>query len=381
MSDMRQSFRSISDDLPPAPYTVEQIVQRGRRSRRRRTGAQTVGAAGSALAVAAIVAVAFPHGSGGTPRPAVPAASKLAVSSPQVPAFTVTIRGFTVDQDFAVQASAESTPGYESARVVRPHATEIGNPAGITQQSGVLTVFRPGVFNPFQYAAGSPVTINGRSGFTRTFDEGISIPDPQNPTKMINHTMHLASIAWQYADDAWATVTATNDGKYYGMTAAQVQAVAEKFVPSLHGPIATAPYTILRIPSGWQLGSAGGDDVTALNSGSGAISHVYLARTEIHFTGLTGRIDLDRGRDAGILLSVQKNDTGGPAAHPFTAPSCYNRADGQGAFCDRAIGATGYYLEAIDQTRTLTGAQINAIIDGLRFTDPAHPATWIPVTQ
>ncbi len=370
MTDMRRLFRSASGDLPPAPFTVDDITARGRRRRRRRTVLSGVAVAG----VVAVVATAIPYAQG--QREAPPKPVDVVAPPATVAPFTTTVRGFTVDQDFTVEASAEITPGYESARVVRPHATDIGAPGGIKQQSGVLTVYRPGVFDPSRYATGTPVTVGGRTARTQVFDQDIQIPDPRNLDKTVPHTMRLPSVAWLYAADAWATVTATNDGRYYGMTAAQVLAVAEKFAPNAGGPPAAAPYRIGSLPPGWQIASVGSDDVTVLATGTGAVSSVVLARDDLSFTRLTGRVDLSRG----ILVSVQKNGTEGPYRHPFTHPGCRERTGGEGAFCDRAIGSSGYYAEVADRSGTLTGVQVDTLTQSLDFADPARTGTWIPVT-
>jgi hypothetical protein len=378
MNDMRQLFDTARGDLPPAPFTIDEITERGRRSRRRRTLTQSLTAVGAAAAVAAVAVVGIPYLQGGAPSKAIaPAATKAAKpKAPVVPPFTYTVAGYTVGE-FRVAAPVEVTPGYESAPVVRDHALLIGDPKGLMQQAGLLTVYRAGAFDPSEFKSGTAATVAGHTALARTFPKTVQVPDKSNVRKTIEKTIQIPAIAWQYADDSWATITAVSDNKNYGMTAAQVKTVAAKFVPGSKGAVATAPYTIGNLPAGWKLAVAGTTD--PIVSDGAEISRGYLARDNVSFTGLTGRLDFDEGKDAGILLTVQKSDTEGPYPHPFK--KCMNSESGLGAFCDRPIGKSGYYVELVDSSKTLTPAEVGAITNSLTFTDPTKKGTWVPVAK
>jgi hypothetical protein len=53
-----------------------------------------------------------------------------------------------------------------------------------------LTAYAPGKFDPTEARKGKPVTVNGDG-------DGFLVEDPAR---------HAATLTWQYADDAWATV-------------------------------------------------------------------------------------------------------------------------------------------------------------------------------
>jgi hypothetical protein len=379
MNDMRQLFETARGDLPPAPFSVDEITENGRRSRRRRTLTRSLTAVAAAAAVAAVAVVGIPYLQGaGTPavpgKAIAPAAPKP--KAPSVPPFTYTIAGYTVGE-FRVESPVEVTPGYESAPVVRDHAVDIGVPEGIKQQAGLLTVYRAGAFDPSEFKSGTAATVAGHSALARTFPKTVQVPQKSDVRKTVETTIQIPAIAWQYAGDSWATITAVSDNKHYGMTAAQVKAVAEKFAPAAKGAVATAPYTIGKPPAGWKLAVAGTNDPDVSNDGE--VSRGYLARDGVSFTGLTGRIDFSEGKDAGLLLTVQKSDTEGPYPHPFK--KCMNSESGLGAFCDRPIGKSGYYIEVADSSKTLTPAQVGTITASLTFTDPTKTSTWVPVAK
>jgi hypothetical protein len=383
MNDMRQLFDTARGDLPPAPFTVDEITERGRRSRRRRSMVRGLAAAGAAVAVAAVAVVGIPHLQGSA-KPATPgagiapAATKVKPNAVVVPPFTYTIKGFTAG-GFRVEAPVEVTLGYESARVVRDKPVD-----DVKATSGLLTVYRAGAFDESEFKSGTPATVAGRPGLHRTFPKTVQVADPKaarsatTKPKMVNKTIQVPALAWEYADDSWATLTADSDDKYHGMTAAQVQAVAAKAVLPAKGVPATMPYSIGSVPAGWKLASVGSTS-TLFDTGDGEVSHVYLARQGVRFTGVTGRIDLDEGPGAGILLTVQRKGHEGPYPHPFKG--CMDGESGLGAFCDLAIPNSDYYVEVHDTSKSLTPAQVGTITNSLEFADPTRKSTWIPATK
>jgi hypothetical protein len=132
------------------------------------------------------------------------------------------------------------------------------------------------------------------------------------------------------------------------------------------------------MPAGFKLASVGSTN-TEFDGGDGEVAHVYLARSGVAFTGVTGRVELDEGAHAGILLTVQRKGHEGPYPHPFKG--CMNSESDLGAFCDLAIPAGDYYVEVVDSSRTLTPAQVGTITDSLKFADPANKGTWFAATK
>jgi hypothetical protein len=80
---------------------------------------------------------------------------------------------------------------------LRP-ADELDNPFGCNgcaPWTATLTAYAPGQFDPTVASTGQPISVNSDG-------DGFLIEDPAR---------HAATLAWQYADDAWATVRGLTD--------------------------------------------------------------------------------------------------------------------------------------------------------------------------
>jgi hypothetical protein len=335
MSDMRQLFDTARGDLPPAPFTVDQITEAGRRGMRRRRLARAVSAVGAAAAVLVVAAVGIPIRRGEPPVPADPA--------PRIAAFTDTITGFTVG-GLRVSGTLEATPGYETAAIVRAQNVV-----------GLLTVFRPGAFDPSAYESGTPVQVGGHDAYARVFAAMLPLDSPNviDGRVVTGRQAELPAVAWQWASGAWATVVARQDGPP-GMTAGDVRTVATRVEPATTGSAATLPYKIGFLPAGWTLAAAGRHQVTAAGD-DGEISRAYLLRDPT-FTGLTGRPTLSQG----ILITVHTGTVSGSEHHEVTIPG------------------SDYHVEVADESNTLGASTVERIAHSLTFADPARPASWYP---
>jgi hypothetical protein len=223
----------------------------------------------------------------------------------------------------------------------------------------VLTVFRPGVFDPSAYESGTPVKVGGHSGYARVFETELplTVPNTIDGRTIATRQAELPAVAWPYAKNAWATLVARQDGAA-GMTADDVSTVAARVVPADGGTVATLPYRFSRLPAGWTLASVGRHPVTS--TGDGEISRAYLLRKPV-FTALTDRPELTKG----ILITVRP---GTSAATCSEGPA--------GAICDLAIPHSDYQVEVADQSNTLSTGAVGQIVRSLTFADPDEPAGW-----
>jgi hypothetical protein len=376
-STTRELFLAAVGDLPPAPFTVEAVAERGRSKRRLRMAIRTSAVAAAVVASAGVTFAVAPTATKDSPSPVaagVAAAGQEKRAVDTVPAFTYTIKAGTAGP-FRIEGTSSVTLGYEQARVVRDIAPA-GVPGGVVLPSAELTVYRAGVFDPSDFASGGKTTVGGHPALTRTFakDE----PDPSGgpgPSRL--RTAQVPAIAWTYGEDAWATLVATAGLAEFAMTAADVRAVAEKVTLSGSGTSAMLPYKLGPTPPGFRLVSVGVRDVdTEIGN---QVSRAYLARDGVTFTRLTAPVGLRDGKDAGVVLSVSKKETEGPFPHPFD--KCTNSHSTPGAFCDRAIPGSDYFVEVADPSGTLTPAQLGELADGLTFADPAAPKTWVPAAR
>jgi hypothetical protein len=382
MSDLRRLLETARGDLPPAPAGLDLIIEAGRRGVRRRRLARGFAVAGAAVAVAAVVTAGLPLFRGTAPaphqkQPAPPAVAKA--QRPVVPPFSYTFAKYAVG-DFRVDSPLESTPGYESAVIFRDHALLIGEPDGMTVPAGSLTVYRPGVFDPSAFTSGTPVTVSGHAGFAKTFVTTEKVPSATGKGKR-TVTIHSPGIAWQFAPDSWAVISARGDGNY-GISAATVKQLADRFTSRTPTP-ARLPYRMRYTPPGWALVSAGrvtfdlaGDSETHM------ISEAYLAKkaTLGAFRGLSGRIDFEDATWGAISINVSRKETEGQYPHPFKT-KCQLSVSGLGAFCDLPIKGSDYYVEVFDASRTLSVTEVEKITDGLDFDNVTKPATWHPATD
>ncbi|BEL10408.1 hypothetical protein Q0Z83_085990 [Actinoplanes sichuanensis] len=168
MEQLSELLREAKANPPAARYSVEQVVEAGRRRRRRRNGGWAVAAA---VAVAAAIGVpqVVTRADGPPPVPAAPTPA---------PVTTYTFRGYTVD-GYVVEDPFILDVGAVVASVERAAG---GAKPGV----GSLTVYRPGV------APEHPLT-------------GLTAAEPVAGRTAFYRTVSFRTIlTWEYADGAYA---------------------------------------------------------------------------------------------------------------------------------------------------------------------------------
>jgi hypothetical protein len=384
-NDVRELFEAVQASAPPLRHTVDDVVAGGRRVRRRRRAVWATGAGTAAAVVAVAVAVAVPQiftGGGGrtlTPAaPRLPAAATTApveaapVQYPQAP-WDFTLTGYQVGP-FAVSDAVHVTPGYQQAAVVKDgFSNQFEDSKHVvrtyTMAQAVITVYRPGAFKPDNFKAGTAVTVNGRPGLQG--DVGYLKSDKSD--------VEQRALAWQYADGAWAVLSApaSTDAAtpkaepVQGMTRQQMIDVASGL---RSGPpkTATLPYTVGHLPSGYKLTAVGPRGEYPFGAGIG-ISWARYTKDVSSYTGLTEPVISIYQQSWGIRLSV------GPAWDSNYPPAAGDKAScPESGLCYRTLPGGTFKVQA--EGGGESDAELKRVLDGLTFADPTKPETWPAVT-
>jgi hypothetical protein len=164
------------------------------------------------LVSAALTLVAAGCGSQQSADPSPQASSSSATNSSAAPPQTPTVAsqfdprwmGVTPNQPQGWEELNRTITGDFQQFDFRPvNETELRRRCnGCAPWTATLTVYAPGKFDPTDAQSGQPVSVNGdEDGFFRPLDEADKTKD--------------AMLAWQYADNAWATavgMTSTTSG-------------------------------------------------------------------------------------------------------------------------------------------------------------------------
>ena len=370
--------------------SVDDMAAAGHAPQRRRRYTWLVGGVAAAAVVAA---VSLPHlasagghpaataGAGGSATTAAADAKPLAFPALNTP-FMYSIKGYNVgmlhvsDPLFATASYQESIitlDGVAKAKSVNSAGTWVRE---YDRPVGTLTVYRPGVFKPDKFQTGTKVTIRTLPGLQTTFDTTVTDDSAKRtggkPTGT-THTVKVAALAWQYADNAWATITTTPLFKTTD-PAKDLLTLAAGLTPAAAATPVKVPYTLGTTPAGYHLVAIGKFDPL---SGGEDISEAFFSKTDIPVTSLTDRLtDTDLMETTGGTLKIIVTETA-PAAptDPYPHPNPKNPC--QGGFCDRAIN-DNYFAEILEGKDRMD--VVHSVTNGLKFDNPADPTTWHDVT-
>ena len=198
---------------PPPRYSADDVVEAGRRLKRRRRVQVWAGAAAALVVVA--VGVTVPRFGGPEPMPAAPVLNTISYPAGE---FAGNLIGFSAE-GWTVSGTTMVTPAYEVAVISRP------------DDVGRVVVFRPGAFDATEArGAWEAVPVNDRPGFYRD-----------------------GTLAWEYAQDAWAVVTIEGRAQ---PSREQVAAVAAGVQTGAEQPMRVG-VKFGYVPAGYRLASAG----------------------------------------------------------------------------------------------------------------------------
>jgi hypothetical protein len=385
---MRDVVDTVTQDPPPLRYGVDDIVASGERAQRRRRFVRAGAGAASvvvALGVAAAVVVpsmsSGPSGTG-VSTPDAPAAAPARVPAGPVAPFTFTFTAYQVGR-LAVAAPITVSTSYQLASVYaqglvsndkavdpsteEPSGPQKGDPGyrpdpnPTKQLSAYLAVYRPGAYDPTKLAGATQVTVAGRPGLEVTSTAG-------------NWDMER-TLAWQYADDAWAVISSRSDDVAHP-SADALRQLAEGLRTEIRTP-AKLPVKLSYVPAGYGLTEVGMKATTGLNgvasARDGDFGGLLFSRPALPTTGLTGPYTgPDGGNPAGsfaVFIVPARNSN----QQPSPGITCLN------GFCNRWFAGNTVKVQ-VSSEGLLPDAEMRRILEGVTLADVENVTTWTEAT-
>ncbi|MGW0501347.1 hypothetical protein [Micromonospora sp. NPDC003241] len=386
MSQLHEIVAAVTVDEPPMSRSVDQIVTAGRKAeRRRRAGFASAGAAGL---VAAVVAGTFAL-TPGAPGTAEPPTTIVAGAAPDAeatwsdaPPFSFTFRAFDagplrVQDPVVVSTAYQIASVYMDGRVTHDRPVEDSEtpvrrngkrpPAAGTDSTqrplyAYLTLYRPGAFDPAGIVGGTSSTIAGRQAVESTVEPA------------------GRQLAWEYADDAWAVVTA-----YTGTpepSIADLSALVTALKPSPAVP-ATLPFRVGYLPAGHTPVEVGTHALPGLvgisQARAGNFGGATYADPAPATTGLTapyGDNESDTIPDSVSIHVTPASSSNQQAKAGKT--KCYQVSGDP--FCNRWT-ADGTVQVQVLSTGGLSVAELTRIVESVEVVDVNDGNTWVPVLQ
>ncbi|HET9143682.1 hypothetical protein [Actinophytocola sp.] len=170
--DLRAVFGDVEREAPELSGTLAGLDRLARRRTVRRTALGMAAAVVTTVAIAA-TALVVTNLTEDHQTPAAPPAAPLRLT-------------------FAVDPIAGKTVRHLARDATKQRVTL--NDAAGTINNDIITVYAPGAFDPSEARTGEPVEVHGRTGYFR----------PDLPCQCETE-MGYPTIAWEYADNAWAT--------------------------------------------------------------------------------------------------------------------------------------------------------------------------------
>ncbi|WP_157239451.1 hypothetical protein [Catenuloplanes japonicus] len=287
------------------------------------------------------------------------------------PAFNYTFHGYAAG-GLKVTEPVLATPGYQEAQVRRPYEVvektdDAGTVTDTLQSYGaLLTVYRPGVYDPVRYTDQESITIGGRLGW---YSENMPYRDGY-----ASGELPAPGLAWEYADDAWAVISTVGYRASYPRE--DFIAIAEGFKTVDPYP-ATTPIDLVSVPDGFTLVS-GGASADAPVGVSYLMGSVRLIGQRPEYRGITAPIDPVETGQPTVVVSVYdaawaKDTEGLKPGEPATCPT--------EDVC-RTLSADGRWVtEAHTRTGQLEKPQLKKIVNEAVIADVSDHATWFPLTD
>jgi hypothetical protein len=349
---------ALTDETPVTASRQHPDVSR---RRPRRWAWPTV--AGAALATAALTAaIGLPQildrvgaegdAGNGTNRaaaapssaPAGPAASAFPV--PSAP-FSFTFSGYRVGK-LRVHDPVVVSSAYEIARVT-----------GDNDLYAYLTLYRPGAFDPEAVAGAEPTTVSGRPALQRTVVRDESSPEGTQTDRFL---------AWQYADQRWATVKSHFETEN-DPSPRDLRALAEGLKPGRAEPT-KIPFRLTYVPAGYRPVQVGSRAWASLNGIASEEDQnhggVVFAKAPPKPAGLTAPWETDTDDDLPNRFEILVS----PAtrrARP-TAPRCGTE------FCYTWRAGGAVKIDVV--SGQLPDAEMKKILEGVEMASVTDESTW-----
>ena len=411
-NELRRAMDRAVSDAPGWGVGVDDFVTAGRRLRRRRRARWAAGASAAGVLVVVAGGYAAPAlrarmggpGPGGTvlvgpagggseassppsevpPPSEIPPPSEVSPPSGRSPQagtpglssgtarVTVPVNtfGFTLAPyrvgTFQVGTPTATAPSYQRAPVYQDGVTtRVADAAGVAHDlpraTGELVVHRPGAYVP--PVPGTPVDVAGERG--RRWTAGGRV-----------------TLAWPYAQGAWAVLTAEQDAS------ALVDALPGIAAGLAGGPerVARVPFRLRYAPAGFRVteaaeGSYPGSQI-GISPDQGVLGAARLSRpatgglSGTPAAALSGHVE-----DAGARGQIQVDLTRSPrATNPVVSGDRVGLEPGcrSATFC-YLWSADGAYLVEVTGSADVPQAELLRVVAGVSPVDPADRASWVDV--
>lgn len=364
---------------PPAHTTSDDIINRARRMRARRNVAMG-GAVVACLAVAVTVLPRLaPAGPGGVMAAEQQTAAPMASFSP--PPATPTDPPLPVDRiefrtdlaqyrvgAYQIGPATTVTQGYTELPVYHDGSTwtnDLGEEFPL--EVATVTVYQRDRYDPGTFGGAGdatlkigdeyPVTVGGREAIGRDW----TYSSPVDATKK----QTVAALAWQWADNSWATFLPSYGGP--SMSRAEVATIAAGLSRTGEREL-KVPYELGYLPKGWQAVSVRQSEARY----GMAESSVYLHQGPLADPATR----VDAVLPGHVQISVFETPKAGEKNDYSTTPGvqCYPAREA----CSVIRG--DYLVAVAGYGELLSDKEIRRVTEGVQLGDPADPDSWTKVT-
>ncbi|MFI7548141.1 hypothetical protein ACIBQ2_00175 [Micromonospora sediminimaris] len=380
---LREVVDVVTADEPPLSHSTEEIIRAGRKAeRRRRAGFASAGAAGLVAVVVAGVSALPLVTTGQTSEVAAGtgesnAAPHALAEWPDAAPFSFTFTAFDAGK-LRVQDPIVASTAYQIARVYvdgmvtndravtdqedKQHSEQRKTAAGPSDKhvSAYLTLYRPGAFDPSGTEGGTSSTVAGRDAVQWTFTSPAG-----------------RQLAWEYADDAWAVVTAyTHEA---APTFAELSALATAMKPSTP-EAATLPFTVGHVPSGYapvELGTRATSGVNGVASArDGNYGGAVYTKPALATTGLAAPWGSDGGNIPGSFTVFVTPSTNSNQQAEAGRTRCQQN---DSTFCN--VWSPDGKVQVQVSSEHLSMAETTRIAESVTLADVQDQDTWIPAAE
>jgi hypothetical protein len=379
---MRDVVDLAASEPPPLRHTVDEIVQRGQRLRRRRRAGWAASGAAVVAVLGVTAAVAMPSLAGR--QPTVLAGSPVAGSSAAgdtaqtfarpAQAFMFTFGGYRVGKLRVAQPIDVST-AYQIAPVYDDTLASNDKPVDPSQISSVetqhvrppslyayLTFFQPGAYDPTKLRNPQHVTIAGRPGL-QTIGSGAG------------GGVNLITLAWQYGPNGWAVLTSSST-EANDPTATQLQQLAAGLRPAAPTP-ARVPFTMTYVPSGYSVDEVAMHAMAGLNgiaaAEDGDYAGLLFSKPALPTAGLTEPFGGVDGNDPPGSFQIFVTPAANSNQQASPGITCEN------GFCNRWADGGSVDLQVASGGR-LSDGEMTKILTGITLGNVHDENTWTVAT-
>jgi len=245
-----------------------------------------------------------------------------------------------------------------------------------------VTIYAPGKYDPTDARTGQPIDVDGHGGFFRA-ERWDAFPAVESPRALD------AVLAWQYAENAWATVQ--------GMTILtsgleRLLELARALRPDERTP-AVAPLSLANVPADMPLASI-------YRSNLRILGHSSDYGTELGFgpcaSSDEGDCRTDENKDVGMLsVLIWHRDDFTDGRYRVEVPYQIGGQDGRydrSVFWAAALPADGLYVqfdlipprdpEPTAEQRDVLSSELEGALNSVAWVqDPGNEAAWPPITD